>query len=115
MLALGGRYNHRVYFWARNRLQIIRGVKLGADTASELFRVVRHQIGNANKINRWMGQRLTCAYGADAATADHGDAELLAFDGVLPVLISAHSMRGDVDSTGGFAEWNVMRRQVTLA
>jgi hypothetical protein len=36
-----------------------------------------------------MGQRLTCAYGADAAAANHGDAELLAFDDVLPVLIGA--------------------------
>ena len=59
-------------------------MKLRADIAGKLLRVIANEIRHADKINRRMRQRLARAYGADAAAADDGNAELLAFDDGLP-------------------------------
>lgn len=111
MLALGGRYDHRIDLGPRNRLQVIGGVKLRADAAGQLLGVIADEVGDADKMNRRMGQRLTRADGTDAAAADDGNAELLAFDDVLPGLKGAPTMRGGVDSTGGRAGRNGTSRR----
>ena len=59
-------------------------MKLRADVAGKFFRIFADEIGDADEIDRRMRQRLARADGANAAAADDGNAELLAFDDDLP-------------------------------
>ena len=64
-------------------------MKLGAGFVGEFFGARRIFIGNREKFDGGVVGRQRRPQRADAAAADHGDAELLAFDDVLPVLIGA--------------------------
>jgi len=71
-------------------------MKLRADIAGKLLRVIANEIRHADEVDRRMRQRLARAYGADAAAADNGDAELLAFDDGLPGMAARNVVRAGV-------------------